>query len=543
MTSTLSWNGHSIIAGTFPNEQEKGTTKESPEKESAEKESFQAENPSSGELLAGHFFEANHTDVDRAVDAATTAFAEGLSQEQRVELLERIATALESLGDSLIDRTQAETALPQQRLIGERGRTCNQLRQFAEYVRSGQSEGAIVDTALPERQPLPRPDVRSCLHGLGPVAIFGAANFPLAFSVAGGDTAAALAAGCPVIFKAHPAHPGCSELVGKAIAEVIKEMNIHPGWFSLLQGRGHEAGQHLVAHPRITGGAFTGSLHGGRALFDIAHQRPKPIPFHAEMGSANPVFILPELENQEQVGSSLAAAVCLGAGQFCVNPGIMVVVEDHDKGHHEIFLNGLTTAISAKANGTLLHRGIAQAYNDVLEHLDAHPAITCIAQPTHKKNEQTGACEAEARAYSISATDFLNEPSLWDERFGPVTLVVRCQSINDVFEIAASMPGSLTATIHGPENETARQLTRLLIPHCGRILWGGVPTGVEVCPAMMHGGPYPAATDSRVTSVGITAITRFQRRVCFQNLPQALLPKAIRDDSSLPQMRNGSFSS
>lgn len=482
--------------------------------------SFTAFDPITGQALPGAFHEADSALVDAAAHQAADAFAAGLSRERRISLLEGIAEAIEGIGQALLARTQAETALPRARLISERKRTINQLRMFAQLLRDGEADGVRVASALPDRKPLPRPDLRSHLVGVGPVVVFGASNFPLAYSVAGGDTAAALAAGCPVLFKAHPAHPGCCELVAQAICETVAKQDLHPGWFSMLHGQGHQVGEDLIRHPMVKAGGFTGSLAGGRALFDLACQRPEPIPFHAEMGSANPVFILPGLEDPVALGNALASSICLGVGQFCVNPGILLSI----RGQDDVFRHTLQAAMEQQPAGTMLHRGIADHYQQACASLDAHAKVSLLC----RGHAGTTACPGQAAVYQMLAKDFLAEPSLWDERFGPVSLLVRCANETEMLAVARSMPGSLTATIHGPEGDLARHFASILVHRVGRLLWGGVPTGVEVCSAIMHGGPYPATTETRFTSVGTTSIRRFLRRVCYQGFPDSLLPPGLR---------------
>lgn len=484
---------------------------------------FQAEDPATGAVLPGTFHEAGAAEVDGACRTAAAAHAAGLTVAQRRALLEAIAGGIEALGESLLERCQAETALPRARLLGERGRTCMQLRAFADLLGSGTAEAAIIDAALPERHPPPRPDLRSLLLPIGPVAVFGAANFPLAFSTAGGDTAAALAAGCPVVMKGHPAHPGTGELVAGVIAAALSGLGLHPGFFSFLHGRGNAVGEALVTHPAIAAGAFTGSLRGGRALLDLAQARPCPIPFHAEMGSANPVFVLPEAltDAAAVVGLAdlLAGSIGLGGGQFCTRPGVIVVAGPQGK--------AMADALAARIRGlpaaTLLHRGIAASYQAVLAGMRAQPAVRLLAEGL----AGTGPCVGRATLWQVQAADLRAGPHLWDERFGPCSLLVVCANAAEQLGVAVAMPGSLTATMHGVPDAAAKDLLSVLSSRAGRVLWGGVPTGVEVCAAMMHGGPWPAASDSRMSSVGATAIARFQRRVCFQNLPDELLPSVL----------------
>lgn len=488
---------------------------------------FTAKDPSNGRALSPDFHEATEDEIDRALQAAEAAFEADQARpaEDRARLLERIADEIEALGDPLIERVCAETALPEGRVRGERGRTTGQLRMFAALVREGSWVDARIDRAIPDRTPAPKPDLRRMLIPLGPVAVFGASNFPLAFSVAGGDTASALAAGCPVVVKAHPAHPGTSELVAGAILRAVDACGFHPGTFSLLHGVRPEMSLALVRHPLLQAVGFTGSLRAGRALFDAAAARPVPIPVYAEMGSVNPVFVLPDAlaERSDAIAEGLAASVTLGAGQFCTNPGLVFGVANDAL---DRFVARVAERIAAAPAFTMLHPGICSAYGQGVAALSAVPGVRIAAQaaPGH-------ADTAAAAVLTTDAGTFLREPRLHEEVFGPSTLVVRCDDLAGLERVAQALEGNLTATLHGTPADlsAAGRLVALLRRRVGRLIFNGFPTGVEVCPSMHHGGPYPATTDVRSTSVGTAAIYRFARPLCYQDFPQDALPPELRD--------------
>jgi alpha-ketoglutaric semialdehyde dehydrogenase len=465
--------------------------------------------------------------VDLAVAAARAAFPVfAASRERRAVLLEAIAAKLEGLGDSLLAAAHEESALPLARLAGERGRTTGQLRLFATVVRDGAYLGRRHDPADPGRQPLPRPELRRMLRPLGPVAVFGASNFPLAFSVAGGDTAAALAAGCPVIHKAHPAHPRTAALAGAAIAEAVAEAGLPAGVFTLLFGNGHEVGQWLAVHPDLKAIAFTGSLRGGRALFDLAAARQHPIPVYAEMGSTNPVFLLPGAlaERGLQIAAGLAGSVTMGVGQFCTNPGLVFLPAGADG---EALLGALAEKLEATEPGTMLYLALGESYRAGLAR---HAALPGVAR--RGTSGPGGTREVKPVLLSTDAATFAAHPSLQEEVFGPATLAVVCRDAAEMTRLAAGLEGQLTATVHaaanGADNEAAATLLEILADKAGRLIWNGFPTGVEVAAAMQHGGPYPATTDSRTTSVGTAAIDRFLRPVAYQDVPEDLLPADLR---------------
>ncbi|MDH4206087.1 MAG: aldehyde dehydrogenase (NADP(+)) [Desulfobacteraceae bacterium] len=489
---------------------------------------FTVRNPATGVVLEGEFSNGGAEDVERAAQLAERDFDayRNMPLNKRADFLETIAEEILALGEALLERTMAETGLPQARLQGERGRTTGQLKLFAQVVREGSFIDARIDTAIPDRQPLPKPDVRLMQISLGPTAVFGASNFPLAFSVAGGDTASALAAGCPVIVKGHPAHPGASELVGRAIQSAAKKCNMPEGVFSLVQGNSIEVGQALVKHPFIKAVAFTGSFRGGKALFDLAAARPEPIPVYAEMGSTNPVFILPSALKKESVASGLVDSLTLGVGQFCTNPGIVFGLqgETFDK-----FSNVAADFLKQKPVGTMLHAGIKSAYEAGLDALTGVTGVEVIAGDL----KTDGACLGNPVLLKTNAQTFLKNARLEEEVFGPSSLLIACESKEQILEIAKSLTGHLTATIHGTKEELVeyQELITILERKVGRIIFNGFPTGVEVCHSMNHGGPFPATTDSRTTSVGTAAIKRFLRPVCYQNFPQEALPKALKNEN------------
>ena len=490
-----------------------------------------AYNPSTRGEFEPAFGQATGADVERACELAAQAFDpyRSLPLEGRARFLEAVAEQILAIGSALIERAQQETGLPQARLEGERMRTVTQLRLFAKVVRDGRFLGATIDSALPERTP-PRPDLRLAKIGLGPVVVFGASNFPLAFSVAGGDTASALAAGCPVIVKAHGAHLGTSELVGRAVQRAVQECGLPEGVFSMIFGDGRTIGQQLVSHPAIKAVGFTGSRGGGTALMRTAAARPEPIPVYAEMSSVNPVFLLPGA--LEEGGSLLANgfvdSLTLGVGQFCTNPGLVFAVKGAAL---SAFTAAATTALAAKGAGTMLTAGIHDAYNSGIARFGAAKGLRLVAQGG---TEGIG-CAAQAALYEVDAADFIGNPELQDEIFGPAALVVRFDSEEQMLQAAEQLHGQLTATVHvkPADHALAARLLPILERKAGRVLFNGFPTGVEVSHAMVHGGPFPATSDSRTTSVGASAIDRFLRPVCYQNVPEGLLPEALRDDNPL----------
>jgi len=460
--------------------------------------------------------------IDKAVTAAESAFEtySELPPQKTAGFLERIAEQILALGDSLIATASEETALTADRLNGERTRTVNQLRLFAEVVRQGEWKDVRIDAALPDRKPLRRPDLRRTLIPIGPVAVWAASNFPLAFSVAGGDTASALAAGCAVILKAHPGHPKTSQLVASAIAKAIDECALPKGVFSMIEGANPEVSLELVRHPGVKAGAFTGSLRAGRALFDAAAARPEPIPFFAEMGSVNPVFLLPEglAERHDAIAEGLAQSVNLGVGQFCTCPGLVVGIASTG---FDQFATQLRSRFSQTTGGKMLTPAITSAY------CDAVSKIETLSDMRVTRGSGDGPVPA---LFETTGKTFLATRELHHEVFGPSTILIRCESQAELEQVARALEGSLTATVHGTQNDLRAHpvLLKILTRKVGRIIFNGYPTGVEVCAAMQHGGPYPSTTDPRFTSVGTAAIVRFARPICYQDFPAEFLPAGLR---------------
>lgn len=491
---------------------------------------YRAVNPSTGEELGADFHDATSDEAGKALRLAEEAFRSRRRADsaQDAVLLNRIADEIEGLGDELIERCGLETGLPAGRLTMERGRTCNQLRLFARLVSEGSWVDARIDRAVPERQPIPKPDLRRMLIPIGPVAVFPASNFPLAFSVAGGDTASALAAGCPVIVKARPAHPGTCELVGQAVAKAMVAADMPDGWFSMLHGPGRELGMYLVRHPVVRAVGFTGSLSGGRVLFDAAAARPDPIPVYAEMGSVNPVFLLPGAlaAGAEQLAAGLHQSVTLGVGQFCTNPGLVVALECDEL---DSFLDALAGLIRRTDPATMLLGGILRGYEEGVEGLSSAAGVEMAARA--RQAPDGAKTQAGAALFVTDAETFLEDPNLSREVFGPSTIVVRCSTPEQMLEIAGNLEGQLTCTIHATEDELSQHggLLTAVESKAGRVLFGGFPTGVEVCASMNHGGPYPATTDAHFTSVGTSAIFRFARPLCYQGFPEGQLPPELRD--------------
>jgi 2,5-dioxopentanoate dehydrogenase len=492
-----------------------------------------ATNPATGTQLDPTFIGASKAQVDRACLLADAAFNpyRALPLELRAKFLETIAQNIIDLGDTLIDRVMAESGLPRPRVEGERGRTAGQLRLFASVVREGRFLTATIDPALPDRKPLPRSDLRLQKIPLGPVAVFGASNFPLAFSVAGGDTASALAAGCPVVAKSHPSHLGTSELVGRAIQKAVADCGLPEGVFSLVLGEGNAVGEALVTHPAIQAVGFTGSRRGGRALVALAATREIPIPVYAEMSSINPVFLLPAAlsARAETIAQGLIDSVTLGTGQFCTKPGIVIALTGPN---FDRFRTAGQSAIEAKAATTMLNSGIHTAYCQGTEHWINDPGVQHLATGATPPADTTA---GQPKLFSTTASHFLNSPTLLEEVFGPASLLIECTNPEELLAVAHHLNGQLTATLHLEAADTplAQQLLPILERKAGRILCNGFPTGVEVTCAMVHGGPSPATSDSRSTSVGASAIDRFLRPICYQDFPTTLLPDALQDTNPL----------
>ena len=498
--------------------------------------SFQAFAPQTGEPLQPLYRSATPQELDCAAQLAHEAFAtySQTSGKARTAFLRHIAVGFEAHRDELAQRAHLETALPIPRLTGEVTRTANQFRLFATVVEEGSWVQARIDPALPDRQPLPRPDIRSMLRPLGPVAVFGASNFPLAFSVGGGDTASALAAGCPVIVKAHPAHPGTSELAATIIAESVAAHALHPGVFSMLFDAGIEIGTALVSHPLIRAVAFTGSLRAGRALMDLAAFRSDPIPCFTEMSSGNPVFILPGAlrKGTAALAQGLFGSFTLGAGQFCTKPGVIFVPEAPES---TAFFDELKSLVEQAQPFTLLTGAIAREYHRAIEDRAEQVPVAAEAHMLSEGQKSAAPFHAQARLFSVSLDQLIGQPGLADEIFGPDAILVHCNATHDYLRAARALSGHLTAAIFGDEDDLTanRELIQILEQKAGRLIVNGFPTGVEVTHAMVHGGPYPSTSDPRFTSVGSLAIYRFARPVCFQNFPQALLPPELQDGNPL----------
>ena len=499
---------------------------------------FHAQSPHDGSELPTAFFAASEAQIEEAArlaSEAASAFAR-TSFAQRAALLEKIAEEILALDDALIACAHAETGLPKDRLTGERGRTVGQLRLFAGLLREGSWCDARIDTALPDRQPLTRPDLRRVLAPIGPVAVFGASNFPLAFSVAGGDTASALAAGCPVVAKGHPAHPGTSELAAVAISRALTQCGLPAGIFSLIQGNTPAQGLALVRNALIKAVGFTGSEKAGRALFDAAASRPEPIPVFAEMSSLNPVFVLPEAlrERKDGIAEGLRNSVVLGVGQFCTKPGIVFGVAGPD---WDAFKRAFAAAMAKASPATMLHAGICDSYGETVESLAKSGAVELLSESATPADPRL--TQGRPAAFSTRATTYLSTPELHAEVFGPYTLLVEAEDSAQLVALSKSLHGQLTATLHATAGDLAQAsaLLTVLQEKAGRIVLNGFPTGVEVCPAMQHGGPYPASTDSRFTSVGTAAIQRWARPVCFQGFPQEFLPETLQNTNPLGLLR------
>ncbi|WP_132053405.1 aldehyde dehydrogenase (NADP(+)) [Pseudocnuella soli] len=489
------------------------------------------------ENLPGDFAIATAEEISAAVQKAKAAF-ETYSQTsfaERAAFLEAIADEIMELGDALIQRAHLETGLPEARITGERGRTVGQLRLFAAHLQDGSFVDAIIDTAMPDRKPLPRADLRRMMLPIGPVAVFAASNFPLAFSTAGGDTASALAAGCPVVVKAHSAHLGTNELVASAIIKAAQKTGMPDGVFSSLIGEGSVLGQQLVKHPAIKAVGFTGSFRGGMALMKSAvNDREEPIPVYAEMSSINPVLVLPGkiAADADAVAAQLSASITLGVGQFCTNPGLLFIINDSNT---ETFVQKLSSALAQVPAATMLNKTICSAYQSERQQLLGQPGVQALFH-----GEEAGAdYKATASLAQTTAENFRQNSALQNEVFGPTSLVVLCNDAADLKATLAHLHGQLTGTVMGTPDDLAQfhNSVEVMTQKVGRLIYNGVPTGVEVSHAMMHGGPFPATTFAHFTSVGTEAINRFLRPVCYQDCPQEFLPDALKDSNPLHLMR------
>lgn len=475
----------------------------------------------SGDVDGLSVAQATMAQVDAACRAARRdfrAFA-GTSREARAAFLRAIAEEIDALGDAITETAMAESGLPEARLVGERGRTTGQLRMFADLIETPDYLDARIDPALPDRQPLPRPEIRLTHRPIGPVAVFGASNFPLAFSTAGGDTASALAAGCPVIVKGHPAHPGTADLVARAIAAAVSRCGMPAASFQMVHGAGREVGEALVRHPEICAVGFTGSLRGGRALYDLCHARPVPIPFYGELGSVNPCFVLPAALSARAgaIAAGWVQSLTMGAGQFCTNPGVVVAIRGDGLAE---FTAGAVAAADAGAGQKMLTDAICGAFRD------GRNVLAGKAEPLTAPRDAEEPRHASPAIFRTDAATWRATPDLQEEVFGPAGIIVECTDTDEMQAIAEGLAGQLTATLQADDGDhaLARDLLPILEEKAGRLIWNNWPTGVEVCSAMMHGGPYPASTDVRSTSVGTLAIVRWLRPVSYQNLPAALLP-------------------
>lgn len=499
---------------------------------SSGKITFKTFNPQSNKENEPLFYEASETEIHEAVGLAEAAYKtyRNISGAKRSIFLDEIANEIEALGDLLIETYCAESGLPQGRAVGERGRTVFQLRSFANLVKEGSWLEASIDTAIPDRQPVPKPDLRKLLVPLGPVVVFGASNFPLAYSTAGGDTASALAAGCPVIVKSHPMHAGTGELIASAVIKAARKTGMPEGVFSNLNSSGTEVGGQLVKHPGVKAVGFTGSIGGGRALYNMAAQREEPIPVFAEMGSINPVVLLPEAIKlrSKEIAKMYAVSITTGSGQFCTNPGLMIAVEDEGL---KQFIQNLSDEIIKIEPTCMLHPNILGAYERNREKALSQSGITVAAAI----DTTVQANYARQTLAVVRARFFLDKPQLHQEVFGPYSIVVQCEDVGQMEKVISKLEGQLTGTIMAEEKEATDNagLISALQNRVGRIIFNGVPTGVEVCPSMTHGGPYPASTDSRFTAVGINSIKRWVRPFSFQDWPDRLLPEELKNNNPL----------
>jgi len=515
--------GHQLIAG-----------REAP----CDHSPFHATNPNTSEALEPAFCEATAAQADEALRAADGAFdaLRAAPPETRALLLETLAEEILALGDALLERAHAETALPMARLTGERGRAINQCKMFAALIREGSWAESSIDRAQPDRQPVPKPDVRRVLLPVGPVVVFGASNFPFAIGVVGTDTISALASGCPVVVKAHPAHPGTCELLARAVFKALRKTGLPDACFSMLHGRGTEIGVELVKHPLTQAVAFTGSLRGGRALMDVAAARPHPIPFYGEMGSINPVFILPGAlkENAAKIAEAYVGSVTMGVGQFCTNPAIVLGLQSADL---TTFVESAGEFAQKVAPQSMLHRGICESYDAgtaVWSTINGlHLAGQSAVEPNHE------ATQAACRIYTTTLDVLETNEELQREVFGPCSIVTQCANFEDMLNFARNLEGQLTAAIHGTPNDLREYapLIRILERKVGRIIFNGFGTGIEPCPSMHHGGPYPAASHSFYTSIGTGSIYRFVRPVCYQGFPDDCLPEPLQNSNPTKSLR------
>ena len=494
---------------------------------------FRATNPAISQPLEPEFHNATKDEIDRAMNLAAEVFDDfrSRSAEERAAFLEAIADETMALGEELLQRANEETGLPMPRLTGERGRAVGQAKLFAQVIREGSWVDARIDTAIPDREPLPKPDVRRMFQPIGPVVVFGASNFPLAISVIGCDTVAALGAGCPVVVKGHPAHAGTCELLARAVQKAAQKCGLPSGVFSMVQGNTNEVGLALVNHPAAQAVAFTGSLRGGRALCDAAAARPVPIPVYAEMGSTNPVFVLPGAmkERSEQIATGFVQSVTLGTGQFCTNPGLVLGLAGDS---FSAFSDSLAKLVTGTKPSTMLHPGIRDAYAKGLERFGKTADVELLA--TSSEGASSEKSEAACTVYRTKVDNWFKSPELHDENFGPSSILFEADAASDLEKFAESLEGQLTSTIHGTTDDLKAhaKLIQILERKVGRLIFNGFPTGIEVCPSMHHGGPYPSASHSFFTSIGTAAILRFARPVCYQSWPDEALPVELQNKNS-----------
>lgn len=505
-------SGKNLIAGEWSGETKGG---------------FTAFNATTHQAMASSFADATEVEVNSAIESAQQAFTSysQLSPEKRATFLRTIGEQIIELGDELIDTACAETGLPAMRIQGERGRTVGQLGLFANLLENGEYDG-IIDLADNDRQPLPKPDTRLGYLPLGVVSVFAASNFPLAFSTAGGDTASALAAGCPVVMKAHAAHPATAELVAQAILAAIEVCGIDKGVFSLVQGKNYAIASQIVTHPLVKAVGFTGSERVGMILQQQINQRPEPIPFYGELGSINPQYVMPEklTQDTQTIAQGLVASLMMGQGQFCTSPGVWVVIGKETDANYQTFIDTAAKSLSEQPAGVMLTPAMCKSYTNAVE---ARKALSCVSLLASGLSGREQDCSAALFATSFDT--YKNTPELHEELFGFSALIVRCDDFKQMMAFTQTLTGNLTASIHAidADLDSSSTLAQTLAHKVGRLIYNQMPTGVEVCASMNHGGPFPASTNIRTTSVGSEAIKRFQRPICYQNIPQALLPKAL----------------
>lgn len=513
----LTLHGHSLIAGKLTSDSEK---------------TFSAKSPLVDGSLEPAFHEANAADVDQAVRHAEDAFEiyRRVGDSARADFLDTIANEIVALGDELIQRAHLESGLPVDRITGERTRTCSQLKAFGALIREGSWVDARIDHANPDRTPVPKPDLRRMRVPLGPIVVMGASNFPLAFSTAGGDTASALAAGCTVIMKAHGSHPGTAELVATAIYRALEKCGLPAGVFSMLHGAGSVIAQALVKHPLVRGLGFTGSERAGRALFDAAAARSEPIPVFAEMGSLNPVVLLPSAlkERSAAIAAGLKNSFTMGVGQFCTKPGLVLALGGAE---FDAFVEQFRTQVQSTVPATMLNRSICDSFFSGVDRIQSVKGVTVLAESDG--DSDSAKTQGDPVAFTTDAETFILNHELREEIFGPYTLLVAAGSVTELIAAVRCLAGQLTATVHAAGDDLANfaDLVSTLERRAGRVVLNAFPTGVEVCPSMQHGGPYPASTDARYTSVGTAAIERWVRPVSWQGFPQDALPPELRDEN------------